>query len=397
MRWKYLNLHDPEDGALRAEKLAAIERWWQAFVAKAKDLQSLFTGKSEWDLPAWMHEHLGAIDPSICWEYGPAIHTKGHRLVVTPESNRGLRPLVTTLLEHAPELPGWEFYPHRLPEVMEILPGTMEARTGGDVSDVLVQVARVGEHHVGLRFLGPRTTSDGDKQAMHDAFVAAETLLGEEWLDHWIGPIEVAPLSAAQSGDEDWPTPPMPLSRLYEAVKSTIAWIRDDLPERPYYEWADDASWSGFELQPEEGDDFPERMDLIALITCNQELAAATFRPGFHSERFSRRGETFCYLKIDGSDGLEPGGFEDREDMEEALLAVLKPDGLGTVCGGGTGLRYSYIDLALTDVEKCIPLIQEALRAGKIPFRTWLLFHDAYLCDEWIGIYDDTPAPPRAD
>jgi hypothetical protein len=31
-----------------------------------------------------------------------------------------------------------------------------------------------------------------------------------------------------------------------------------------------------------------------------------------------------------------------------------------------------------------------------LPRRSWLLFYDPDLADEWLGIYPDTPAPPMA-
>jgi hypothetical protein len=55
---------------------------------------------------------------------------------------------------------------------------------------------------------------------------------------------------------------------------------------------------------------------------------------------------------------------------------------LGCHIGGGTGLRYSYIDLALTDVKKAIPAIQGRLRQGKVPRRSWILFFDGHLVGE---------------
>jgi hypothetical protein len=64
------------------------------------------------------------------------------------------------------------------------------------------------------------------------------------------------------------------------------------------------------------------------------------------------------------------------------------------VIGGGTGRRYSYVDMAVTDLNAAIPLICETLRAGKLTKRSWLLFQDADLQSEWIGIWDDSPRPP---
>ena len=34
------------------------------------------------------------------------------------------------------------------------------------------------------------------------------------------------------------------------------------------------------------------------------------------------------------------------------------------------------------------------LRAGHLPERTWLLYHDSELRFQRRGLYDDTPAPP---
>lgn len=111
------------------------------------------------------------------------------------------------------------------------------------------------------------------------------------------------------------------------------------------------------------------------------------------SKRFSRFNETFCYLKLDGKDAaLE--GFADKAAIEDALAAAFAGTGLGAVIGGGTGFRYSYIDLALIDVEKSIPLLRETLQRGRVAKRSWLLFYDDELAAEWVGIWPDSPEPP---
>jgi hypothetical protein len=114
----------------------------------------------------------------------------------------------------------------------------------------------------------------------------------------------------------------------------------------------------------------------------------------FCSERFSRCGETFCYVKLDGSQVLAEERVADKSKIEDALDAALKPSKLGCSIGGGTGLRYSYIDLALTDVDKGIERIRHALQAAQVPNRSWIQFFDTDLAAEWVGIYDDCPPPP---
>ena len=103
----FLDPTNPQDLAHRDTVHARIDARWEAFVSKRDDLDALFSGKVQWDLPGWMAQHLGAIDPALCWEFGGARNTEGHRLVITPESARHLRPLVDTVLERAPKFAGW--------------------------------------------------------------------------------------------------------------------------------------------------------------------------------------------------------------------------------------------------------------------------------------------------
>src|SRR5262245_26245366 len=112
-RWKFLDPSLPEEAAHQRSLLTKIEDWWTAFAGRTQRLDDLFKQKNQWDLPAWMGRHLQAIHPRLMWEYGPALRGKGHRLVITPESARQLRPLTDAIIERAPRLKGWEFYPYR--------------------------------------------------------------------------------------------------------------------------------------------------------------------------------------------------------------------------------------------------------------------------------------------
>ena len=108
-------------------------------------------------------------------------------------------------------------------------------------------------------------------------------------------------------------------------------------------------------------------------------------------------GETFCYVKIDGTQGVDAEEFADRSKIEEALDAALRERQLGCVVGGGTGRMYSYVDLALVDVDRGAEIVQQVLRGGNIAKRTWILFFDADLESQWIGIWEGAPPPPMPD
>jgi len=106
--------------------------------------------------------------------------------------------------------------------------------------------------------------------------------------------------------------------------------------------------------------------------------------------------ETFCYLKIDAADVPSGEIVNYRMRFEDALNPHLLEAGVGGCIGGGSGVRYAYIDLALTDVKHAAPIIRKTLSEQGAPIRSWLLFHDDDLAAEWIGIYADTPEPPIA-
>lgn len=400
MRWRFIDPADREECIERNATIAKIDAWWAEFRTMSERIRALFSQKENWDLPAWMERHLQAIDPRLMWEFGPAVKGDGHRLVITPESEYHLRPLVQAILDRAPKLDGWEFYPYRLAEDVEQARATVQGRTGRDIADFEARITVGDLRRLDLTFMAPSISGSDDASALNAAFVAAESLLGEEVLDHWIGAIEVAPKPRSGGlkgllgkGPKALPGV-VPLDRLRDTAEALIGSLIDQLPPNPHYERIEDAEWTLWEMEPAQADDYPGQQDLIVGMSINPEQWVAVRSDRyFASSRFSRCGELFCYVKIDGSEGLGEDGFADRAEIEDALDEVLVPAKLGCHIGGGTGLKYSYIDLALTDPVRGIEAIRDRLRSGRIPLRTWIRFFDDDLASEWVGVYEETPAP----
>jgi hypothetical protein len=387
MRWIFADPAHPAEMEYRTRTLAAIDAWWRAFQSKTTDLDALFHRKSEWDLPRFMHDRLGAVDPGLMWEFGQAVRQPGHRLVITPEQRKWLRPLVRTLLERAPQISGWEFYPHRLPEDVPMAIQMVEARVGVNITGAVVVASVAPGRKIDLSFAFPQQPQLDEQTASHAAFVATETLMGEHVLDTWIGGIGLIDGKPAQR--------PLPLDRAQATVGALISSIQEQLPPTKLHDIAEGEDWANVGLEPEEADDYPGRTDLIVASTQSVDLFRAAHSDMiFTSSCHSRFGELFCYLKIDGIDVPRERFVEFRSDIEDTLSPALAQAGVGCCIGGGSGIRYSYIDLALTDVNQAIPIIRQVLSARRVPLRAWLLFFDDELSHEWIGIYAQTPEPP---
>ncbi|MFL5342222.1 MAG: hypothetical protein ACJ8F7_18910 [Gemmataceae bacterium] len=384
--WMFINAQDRPAARRRQEVLAKIDSWWEAFRGKAAALDELFRGQSNWEVAPWMTRHLGDIDARLTWEFGPDHVTGGHQLVVTPESHKQLRPLVATLIDRAPALPDWSFSPYRLPESLDMARQLVEAKTGEPLPERLTVRANAGElNRIDVVVESPGFPRSDKQQALHQAFVLVELLLGEEVLDKWVGTIEV---ERSRPGKHS-----LPPERLKPTVDALVVAALDQLPSQPL--WAEPSPDQGsvLKLEPGKQDDYPAKDDLLVASTVYPQILVASLNdPTFYSERFSRHDERFAYLKIDGREGA--GTFADRSAMEDALEDALRPAGVGWVIGGGTGLRYSYIDLALTNVGQAADLARRVLQGGNVSRRSWLLFSDSEWHDEWVGVWDDSAAPP---
>ena len=404
MRWLFIEPTNRAEMARRAQKLRNIDDWWAAFVEQSPKFDAVFTGEAQWDLPEWMAQHLSPVDQRLMWEFGPAVETDGHRLVVTPEAEHQLRPLVETLLQRAPVLPGWEFYGCRLPEEPEQAVRSAAGRTGVDISAWSVSLRANPQRKIDLTFCPPDCRRADDEVQLGAAFVTAETLLGEELLDRWVGAVEIAPpptkgllsrLTGKRSAVDARSL--LPLDRIQPTASALISSISEQLPDVARYSSLDSTEWATIELSPTEQEDYAEREDLLVAVTSDLVVWQAAHAGGlFDSACHSRCGETFCYVKIDGADGLpESCAFEGRDEIEDALNAAIAEPQLGCVTGGGTGLRYSYIDLALVDLRAGVNAVRRVLADGGLPQRTWIQFFDARLSGEWIGVQEDSPTPPR--
>lgn len=398
MRWRYIDEANGEERASRQQLMQTIDRWWSEFARRENDISDLFSQRQQWDLAGWMAEHLRRIDPRLCYEFGPAVHKSGHRLVITPECDRHLRPMIEVILQRAPAIPAWEFYAYRLPEDMEMAAQTVKFRANADLADSRVLVSRGEGNTVSLEFLISGCRGTDDTKARGAAFVASESLLGEEVLDKWVGPITCRPFRRGFLG-LGRKSEGLELGLLKDVVDRQIEAIRQSLPGQPYYSMDlknGSHQWSSYRSERQQPDvpDFPGRSDIFCGVTACLDLCMAVGNGTFSSSRFSRHGDVFGYLKIDGDGCSAQDKLDTRTAIEDRIEPILEQANLGRLIGGATGYRYSYIDLAVSDPVRAMEVIRPALVEANVPSRSWFLFMDSDMADEWIGVRPDTPKPP---
>ena len=389
LRWKFAKDFGSEDTAQRDYMDDQINNWWIAFYQHHEQLAvELKKGGGEF-LSEFMQEHLQSKVIDIAWEFGFNQQTQKYQLVLTPEDDLDLRPLVDNLIARAPQLEDWSFYTYRQPISFVDCEKTVPIKSGEPLLDLQFTGSKCLENKVEIKFYYPGIEKDKTlyNLVVNQAFFTLEALLGEEILDKWIGIIEVHELPK-----EDIQL--LPLTDLKAYVDTQLVLIKNQLPEEPYYIFSENSDWMLYELEPIEADDYPEQKDLYIARTMNSTLWTNVQKGlPFYSENYSRLGEIFCYLKMDGNFSDEESFFELKTEIESQLNKALLCEGYGSVIGSGTGYRYQYIDLALSNFKEAIPLIQQLTVELGTPRRTWLLFFETPLKNEWIGMFEETPPP----
>jgi len=235
---------------------------------------------------------------------------------------------------------------------------------------------------------------DRERDAAEDL---VRLLLGEELFERWVGTVSATPtvrggpLTVLNTNSEEHAA--LPIASLLEAIQAAVAGLKLGLSPQPLAAQSGGEDWVLFELTPEPAHDYAAQDDLFFSSTRMPELKKSFLRgEPFFSGRFSSSGELFTYLKYEGSAASGEARIAERAAVEGALTRVLGPEH-GALVGLGLGVRYGYLDLALTDPDCVETCIFPALREAGIGKRAWLLFCDSELDREWIGVHTDTPEP----
>jgi hypothetical protein len=380
MRWRFPS---HAERAAQGPHLARMDAWWSAFAEMQGRIVDHFRGRGELDLPSWIRENLDPVDPRIMWEFSG--DASGHTLALTPEGARELRPFADVLVARAPRLPGWRFTTYRPPADLDQASERTRQAPGAAALPSAISVTKGRDNLIDL------TYDESDDISSGAAFTFIDGLLGEELLDHWIGVVEGGSTleGGAASGRTVGP------GLLLAAVNDLRREILEALPEQPAFATIADARWFSWSTNPDNPKSDFGRDDIITGMTSRPDVTQAASRAAlFHSPRFSRHGETFCYVKSSVPEGLTQTRVKDRSRLSDAIDESLSAAKLGCVVGGATGLRHDYIDLAVLDLDRASRVVMEALGRVGAHERTWLLFFDADLKSEWLGLRDETPAPP---
>jgi hypothetical protein len=325
-----------------------IDNFWTAFAQQVsrspEDVQTI---------PLWLNEQINLLQKGLSWDVGPWNSGK-YNLAITCEDRYQLRPLVDEIIRKAPVLNGWTYSATRPPIPNEMVANVFQSRTGKALPACTVSCAPADFNFIDVEF---RLSPNAQKVSQKELFALLEVILGEEFLQVWIGDIRFEKKFFGNIFGTKFQ--PIQLSD-FRARSENLAnsMLESSTPTTFYFEQA----------KPERGAlvnllGHPEMssIDRLTSNTFHPSITKATLAKRFWSKRYSRRGETFCYLKIDASYDVAQ-----RNEVENGLDEFLRNRKLGCVWGGGSGLKSTFIDLVFPDFDNSLPSLNDYLASKNI-------------------------------
>ena len=154
---------------------------------------------------------------------------------------------------------------------------------------------------------------------------------------------------------------------------------------------SDDASraeWTLLEVEPLTEERAGRKDDLLLASTCTPELLRCYLDGSpCASRRFSRT-EQFVFVSYADDERSMAQRVARRGAIETALGECVA--GIGAVTGVGFGVKTTYVDLALCDLETGLLRLISRLRQLGLPVQTFIQFFDSELEEEWLSIWPDS-------
>lgn len=377
-RWIYATGPNTHESYKKGYTTDKIESFWKRFKDDSNKLDpSKNLTEATKYAPRFMLNQLMWIDERLLWEIGMD-HFNPKKCSFTVTTNdESTRPIINTFFAKAPKLDNWNYYSYYQPYPPNVIQSEMLRRFKSKVTAFSTSCRVNDINMIEVIITSPDFKTEEDKESQELATNILKLTLGQETFDKWVGSIFLE--------KKDVKTPVNAgAAELVKQVTEAKAAIANSLPAKHYWQ-IDKGRFDKFALlRKEEIEKTPLAKGVINFYK------ATSYKP-FYSQRYSKTGETFCFLvfydiKDDPKLDLQPILDDFNDSLEE------------NKCGCALGSDYVAgdfwsIQLILSDVQKALPALQAVATKHKLSKNSWIFFHDAILQDEYIGLYKDSPVP----
>lgn len=380
-------------GELSAEEEAARER----IVSAAR---SAFSELRDGD-PARAAQRLRAIDARVepyVWE-AEDLGAGGVELSALEPS---AWPLAELMLAQAPPDVGYALSLGRAAVPLSRALAEVRASHQVELSRASLRAGFGRGHLLELTLGVPGGTGSETEQNAAENLVRAA--LGDRVFETWVGAVHAAPaprMPSLRVLDVRARQASLTIDDLFSTVAAATLGVLRGLPDEPRVALslppatsvdtplANDTSreeWTLLEVEPLAQDRGRRKDDLLLASTRTPELLRCYLDGApCASRRFSRVGEQFVFLSYADDEPTMKRRVARRTAIEQALSESVT--GLGAVTGVGLGVKTTYVDLALSDLETGLVRLVATARELELPAHSFIQFFDSELEEEWLSIW----------
>lgn len=281
----------------------------------------------------------------------------------------------------------------------------VRASHGVDLSRATLRAGFGRGHLLSLTLGVPGGTGSENEQNAAENLVRA--VLGDRLFETWVGDVQQTPaprMPSLRVFDVRAQRTTLTVDELFDTVAAATLGVLRGLPDAPRgapslppatsvdAPLASDTSreeWTLLEVEPLARDRGRRKDDLLLASTRTPELLRCYLDGSpCASRRFSRVGEQFVYLCYPDDERTMKRRVARRTEIEQALSESVTQ--LGAVIGVGLGVRTTYVDLALCDLETGLPRLVTTARQLGLPPHSFIQFFDSELEEEWLSIWPDS-------
>jgi hypothetical protein len=314
-------------------------------------------------------------------------------------------PLAELLLAQAPSDLGYVLSLGRAAVALPRALAEVQSSHGVELSRATLRAGFGRGHLLDLTLGVPGGTGSENEQNAAENLVRAA--LGDRLFETWVGAVHQTPAPRRPSlrvFDTRAAHVMLTVDDLFATVSAAALGVLRGLPDGPRSApslppatsvdapLASDTSreeWTLLEVEPLAPDRGRRKDDLLLASTRTPELLRCYLDGSpCASRRFSRVGEQFVFLSYADDEAAMKARVARRTTIERALSHAIAD--LGAVTGVGLGVKTSYVDLALCNLEAGLPRLVEAARRLELPRRSYIQFFDSELDEEWLSIWPDS-------
>ncbi len=251
----------------------------------------------------------------------------------------------------------------------------------------------------------------GSENEQNGAENLVRAVVGDRVFETWVGAVHAVPAPRFPSLrvlDVRAPRTTLQVQELFDTVAAATRGVLQGLPEQARAHGADSSGagraepdsnraavheeWTLLEVEPLSEERAQRKDDLLLASTCTPELLRCYLDGSpCSSRRFSRVGEQFVYVSYPDLERTMARRVARRTVIEMALSECVR--NIGAVTGVGLGVKTSYIDVALCNLETGLARLVAKLRELELPPATFIQFFDSELAEEWLAIWPDSRLP----